>query len=105
MPDYRIPFASLPWESPVPGVRQKIVLQDNRKLRLVEFSDQLREPDWCRKGHLGYVLEGRLTIDFHGRIVAYQAGDGLCIPPGEEHRHRANVAPGEKAVMVLVEEG
>ena len=65
--DYRVDLDSLPWEAPVVGVRFKRFEAGGRRLRLVEYTREFFEPDWCRAGHVGYVLEGRLEIDFSGR--------------------------------------
>jgi len=100
----RIDFDALDWQSPMPGARFKRFADGGRTLRLVEFTEELVEPDWCRKGHVGYVVAGRLTIEFDGESVAYRAGDALFIRAGEADRHMARVAPGETAVLFLVEE-
>ena len=76
---------------------------DGQRLRLVEFSREFREDDWCRKRHLGYVLEGHLEIDFAGTKVSYGPGDGICIPAGEAHQHKAAVL-GQTVRLVLVDE-
>lgn len=89
MERYKIYFNDLDWQSPVRGMRFKSFRQDSRQLRLVEFAMDFIEPEWCEKGHAGYVLEGILEIDFHGNKVSYQAGDGLLIPAGQEHGHKA----------------
>ncbi len=102
--DCRIDFESLPWQSPMPGVRFKAYVQGGRTMRLVEFTEKLKEPDWCRKGHIGWVLEGRVTIDFDGTPILFEAGDGLFIEPGERDRHMASIAPGERALLILIEE-
>jgi ethanolamine utilization protein EutQ (cupin superfamily) len=101
MAHQRIDFQSLPWESPAPGIRFKAHVVEGKKIRLLEFTDQLFERDWCLKEHFGYVLEGRLTIDFQGNIVEYEAGDGLVISEGEHHK--AHVARGERALMIMFE--
>ena len=99
---YRVDFASKPWEQPVAGVRYKAYEQDGHRLRLAEFTRDFIEPDWCTKGHIGYVLEGEMELDFHGRIVTLRPGDGLFIPPGSEHGHKARVLT-DLARVVLVE--
>jgi hypothetical protein len=91
MKQYRVDFESIAWQEPAPGVRFKTHDQDGRRLRLAEFTRDFVEFDWCTKGHIGYVLEGEMEIDFRGRVVAFHAGDGLFIPPGIEHGHRARV--------------
>lgn len=104
MEAYLINFESLSWESPAPGIRYKAHFQNNRKIRLVEFSEDLDEKDWCTKGHVGYVLEGRFSTDFSGNLVEFKAGDGIFIPPGEDNKHKAKVGKGEKVLLLLVEE-
>lgn len=100
---YGVDFAALPWRSPAPGIRQKSYTQGGTRLRLVEFTDAFVEPDWCRRGHLGYVLEGELAIDFNGTVHTFRAGDALVIPQGEAHRHRHH-ATLKRAMLFLVEE-
>jgi quercetin dioxygenase-like cupin family protein len=71
---------------------------------LVEFSEGFAESDWCTRGHAGYVLKGRMSVDFSGEIIDFKAGDGIFIPEGEENRHKARVARGERALLLLFEE-
>ena len=71
---------------PLAGAKYKVFQQGNRRLRLVEFTKGFTEPHWCTKGHIGYVLEGELDIDFAGDVVRFSAGDGLFIPEGQETR-------------------
>lgn len=92
----------MPWEQPAAGVRFKAYVQDGRRLRLAEFTKEFVEADWCTKGHIGYILEGELQIDFHGRVVTFRSGDGLFIPSGGDHGHKAK-AITEVVRIVLVE--
>jgi quercetin dioxygenase-like cupin family protein len=89
--EYRADFEAVPWQSPLPGMRFHIYEQQGRRLRVVVYSRDFVEADWCRKGHVGYVLEGEFDIDFNGRLVHFGAGDGIFIPPGEEHQHKARI--------------
>lgn len=89
MQEYKIDFGSIPWQSPLPGARFKAYEQDGRCVRILEFQRGFVEPEWCPKGHIGYVIEGRLQIDFDGTAVIFEAGDGVFIPAGAEHRHKA----------------
>ena len=82
----KIDFDSIPWETPLKGARYKAFKLNGKQLRLVEFSREFVEPDWCVKGHIGYVLEGEMEIDFQGRVVTYHQGDGLFIPAEEGHK-------------------
>ena len=88
MSDYRIDFDSLEWSSPMAGVRHKIIRQAGRALRLVEY-DRSMAPHWCEKGHAGCILDGRFEIEFTNETVVFVAGDGVLIPTGPAHRHRA----------------
>jgi quercetin dioxygenase-like cupin family protein len=103
MKRYKIDFESMGWEVSVRGARFKAYEQGGRKLRLVEFSKEFVEPDWCRKGHIGYILEGQMEIDFDGNVITFGPGDGLFIPAGEEHRHKGRVLT-DKVKAILVED-
>jgi quercetin dioxygenase-like cupin family protein len=99
----KVDFDSLPWQSPLQGVRFKAFQQGGRKLRLVEFSRGFVEPDWCMKGHIGYVLEGEMDVDFNGDLVRFSAGDGVFIPAGAENKHKGKVLT-DVVRLVLVDE-
>ena len=103
MESYRVDFDAVAWQSPAEGVRFKAYEQAGRRLRLAEFGKGFIEPDWCTKGHIGYVLEGRFEIDFDGKTVSFGPGDGVFIPPGEEHKHKATVL-SDVARLILVED-
>jgi len=103
MRNYLIDFQNMNWESPAPGVRHKVYIRDNQRIRLVEFSDKFIEEDWCIKGHIGYVLEGSISIDFDGKVSTFREGDGFFIPEGKGSKHKGKIAKGEKAIVVLFE--
>jgi quercetin dioxygenase-like cupin family protein len=103
MEKYRIDFETVPWEMPAVGVRFKAHEQEGRKLRLAEFTKEFVESDWCTKGHIGYVLEGQMEIDFDGKVIVFGPGDGLFIPAGEKHKHKAIVST-DKLKIILVED-
>lgn len=98
---YKINFENIEWESPVAGVRHKFVDQGNVRLRLVEYSKEL-PPHWCEKGHCGYLIEGRMEIEYQDIKIAYHPGDGIFIPDGPEHRHNGKVL-SEKALVFFIE--
>jgi quercetin dioxygenase-like cupin family protein len=89
MADLRVDLEAIPWESPMPGLRFKACRTGGKQLRLVEFDKEFVEPDWCAKGHYGYVMEGEFEIDFNGEVLTFKKGDGVFIPPGEASRHKA----------------
>ncbi len=103
MQEYRIDFDSIPWETPAAGVRCKAVEKAGRRLRLVEFTNEFVEPDWCCNGHIGMILEGQMEIDFDEQAIIFGPGDGVFIPPGEEHKHKGRVL-GDVVRAILVEE-
>lgn len=80
----------MPWESPMEGIRQKVHVSGSRQIRLVEYSKNLM-PHWCDKGHVGYVLEGKMEVRFEQGTLHYSQGDGICIPGGQEHKHMARI--------------
>lgn len=88
MTSRKVDFDALPWESPMPGVRHKVQVVGDRKLRLVEYSSQM-EPHWCSVGHFGRILSGRFEITFDDGTEIFEPGDGVMIPDGEAHRHMA----------------
>lgn len=103
MKEYKVLFNDMQWQSLAKGVRSKSFVQGNRKLRLVEFSKGFIEEDWCAKGHIGYVLEGALKVDFSGEMIEFRAGDGVFIPAGAEHKHKASVIT-DTATLILTED-
>lgn len=90
MKDYRVDFEALPWELVMDGVRQKVVADSEKRVRLVEYSKSM-PPHWCIKGHYGCILKGRFEIEFRDGTRVFEEGDGVFIPSGEEHRHKARV--------------
>ncbi|HVP12285.1 MAG TPA: cupin domain-containing protein [Phycisphaerae bacterium] len=99
---YRIDFQTLPWQSPMPGLRFKAAARGARQLRLVEYTREM-EPHWCEKGHIGFVLDGRLEVRCGSETAVLNAGDGLFLPPGFEHRHMARVL-SDVVKVVFVED-
>lgn len=102
-PHYKIDFQSIQWETPAAGVRFKAYEQGGKKLRLVEFSKKFVEPDWCTNGHIGFVLEGQIEINFDGKKEVFGPGDGIFIPVGKKHKHKATVLT-DTAKVVLAED-
>jgi quercetin dioxygenase-like cupin family protein len=92
----------MPWDESVAGIRMKVCRESETQIRLVEFSSEFVEPDWCRRGHMGYVLDGRLEVSFSGSQEMFEAGDGVIIPAGDEHRHKAR-ALTKTATLILIE--
>jgi quercetin dioxygenase-like cupin family protein len=91
------------WESAAPKVRRKLHRVGNRQLRVVEFEKDLEHPEWCRTGHVGYLLQGRLALEFEGETLEIGPGDGFIIPDGEASRHRP-VPLTDRVLLVLSEQ-
>lgn len=98
---YKIDFNGLEWETPMQGVKHKYLDQDNLRMRLVEYSNDM-PPHWCERGHNGYVLEGEMEIEYDEDKIIYKNGDGIFIPPGKEFRHKARII-SDKVLVFFVE--
>ena len=103
MGQYKIDFESMGWETPAEGVRFKSYEQKGKKLRLVEFTRDFVELNWCTKGHIGFILEGQMEIDFDGKVIVFGPGDGIFIPAGEKHKHKGRVLT-DVVKVILVED-
>ena len=103
MKQHKVIFDTLDWESLMPGVRYKRYNSDNKQIRLVEYDKSFIEQVWCIIGHMGYVIEGEIEIDFNGEIINYRPGDAIFIMPGEEHKHKLKVV-SDKAILFMVED-
>jgi hypothetical protein len=101
--DARIDFSRLSWTQGAPGARSKAVERGTSRLRLVEFTPEFLEADWCAKAHRGVVLEGTLELVFPDRTETLHAGDGLFIQGGAAGRHKAFVRAGV-ARLILADE-
>ena len=99
----KIDLSNLDWEETSLFLRSKSFEQANKKVRVVEIKKGLDHPDWCKTGHIGYVLEGEFDIDFNGEIIKYKQGDILFILTGEEQKH-IPIPISEKVILFLVEE-
>ncbi|MEJ2665320.1 MAG: cupin domain-containing protein [Spirochaetia bacterium] len=101
MIEYNVDFKTKSWESPLHGVRFKKYVSAGKQVRLVEYTKDFMEPDWCLKGHTGYVIEGEIEIDFNGNIISYKAGDVIFIPAGEESKHKAKILSATAKVFLV----
>jgi quercetin dioxygenase-like cupin family protein len=98
----KIDFNDLPWQQGE-GMRYKQRRVGGHKIRLAEFSSNYVEKNWCHHWHTGYVVEGRITITFPDKAHTYERGDGIVIQGGDESKHKASVADGETATLILFE--
>ena len=98
-----IEFENLEWVEGGIGARYKECIQKDQKIRLIEFSYGFIEEDWCTKGHIGFVVDGSMKIDFSGNVVSYNKGDGLWIASGEADKHKVLIEKGGSVLLFLVE--
>jgi len=98
---YQIRFDQIEWETPMIGVRQKYADRDGRRIRLVEYSKGM-PPHWCEKGHCGYLISGKMEIEYADGTITYCQGDGIYIPDGPSHKHRGKVL-SDKALVFFME--
>lgn len=101
MLQYKVNFNDINWEEPLEGVKCKVYKHGDKKLRLVVYSKEMHL-HWCEKGHYGYILDGKFEIEYQNEKVVYQTGDGVFIPDGKEHKHRAK-ALSEFVKVIFVE--
>ena len=98
---YKADFDQLDWQSPIEGVRHKVIDQNPVRMRLVEYS-QAMPPHWCQKGHYGYLIEGQMEMEYPDATIVYNPGDGIFIRKGEPEKHKARVL-GSLVTLILVE--
>lgn len=71
-------------------MRHKAFTEGGKRVRLVEYTPTM-PVHWCEKGHYGLILEGEMEIEFDHGMLLFKQGDGVFIPDGAAHRHRARV--------------
>ena len=98
-----IDFAALPWHKISAGSRSKVFVRGGQRVRLLELREGFVEPEWCRQGHAGRVLEGSLSLRTRAALQRLCAGDVFVIEPGDEHAHKAELGVGERALLLLFE--
>lgn len=97
----KVLFDSIEWQEAMAGARFKVFSDGKKQMRLLEFTSDFVEPQWCEKGHIGFVLNGELEINFDGKIVHYIQGSGIFIPTGALTKHKArSVTPFVQLFLV-----
>ena len=80
MGKYLVDFERISWESVYPGQRQKSYVEGNKRIRLVELTDEYAEEEWFEKEHLSYVSKGRISIVFRdGKLITFNEGNSIFI--------------------------
>lgn len=86
----QVDFAELAWDgwaSEVPA-RIKAAQMEGQRVRLIELGPGFVEPQWCEKGHAGYVVSGQYVTDLDTETWSMRAGQGFILPTGTRHRSR-----------------
>lgn len=94
-------FEDLPWESPVPGFRQKVAIRHGKRMRLIELAESFVEADWCTKGHVGYVLDGELELSFADRVERLRPGQAFIVRSGDADKHKARAVWALARLLVV----
>ncbi len=100
--EYKVQLDALDWISVGDDIRYKCYENGAHQIRLVEFGKNMIHPEWCIKGHFGYVLQGKLELEFTSSREVYESGDAIFVPDGIEHKHRPKVL-SDKVVFFSVE--
>lgn len=99
MIEYKINFDSLNFDDNLTRNRRTKTFKN---LQLTEYSKGLVNIDnWCKKGHIGYILEGELMVEFENpsKLTIFNPGNGLWIPAGVKHRIRTVLSKDAKVLM------
>ena len=86
-----IDFPSLAWVKVegggAAGRAKRTSVKGGRSAGILELSPRWNETDWCIKAHVGYVISGRLRLEF-ARQAPMQIGRdiGFWIPSGCAHK-------------------
>lgn len=92
------PVSKMPGETGMASIRT--FQSGDLTLRKIIFSPGYRSDHWCAKGHIAYVLEGALTMEFQdGRSFGVAAGSSFQLSDNEG-THRAYSRDGAKIFIV-----
>ena len=97
-----IPFGEIDWVDDVPGIRARERHVDDRRWAMVEYAQGARREQWCRDGHLGFVLQGAISYEFEdgGDALIATEGDAFSLSTGRAHRGR-NLADAPTRLFLI----
>jgi quercetin dioxygenase-like cupin family protein len=100
--DSHIPLAEITWADDAPGIRAREQHVDGRRWAIVEYAQGARREQWCRDGHLGFVLEGAIRYEFEdGRdALTANGGEAFSLSTGRAHRGR-NIADAPTRLFLI----
>lgn len=104
MNHFLIEFNNIKWEKPQKGIKQKSFTKANKRIRLVRFTADFEEAHWCTKGHVGFVTQGNLRVEFEDKTIIFSKGNALWISEGEDFKHKVKMQTPNTAEVILFEE-
>jgi len=71
------------------------------RMRVVEYAAGYLADHWCDRGHVLYVLEGRLETELRdGRRFSFGPGEGYTVSDFGDSPHRSSTETGAKLFIV-----
>ena len=81
----RIAFPAMGWEHGSHPLERKKTSPDYA-VALLEFEPGFTDPNWCRRGHAGFVLCGRFRLELESGTEVLEAGEAFVVDPDTPHR-------------------
>jgi len=104
-----VPFSVTEWAA-VPAVEHKgesgtsfwrTIEAGNLQVRLVEYSPGFISDHWCERGHVLYVLDGKLTVKLKdGREFVLASGMSFQVEDNASNPHLARSDSGARVFIV-----
>lgn len=95
-----ISFETMPWREVSPGMGEKCIERNGRRMRLVRLEADHEPARWCRSEHMGMVVQGRALVRYQGSTLTVEEGQGLWIPAGAAHKVLAAHPDGTVVFLV-----
>jgi len=94
----KLSFTTMEWtQGGHPLERKKAVAEV--PVAVLEFAPGFRDPNWCERGHSGYVISGTLELELAEDRLVIEEGEGFEIDRGTPHR-ASN--PGDRSVRFFI---
>jgi quercetin dioxygenase-like cupin family protein len=89
-------LSGIDWAAELPGIRARETHIGGRRWAIFEYAPGARRTEWCRDGHAGFMLSGRIDFEFEdgGPELIVNEGDAFALSLGRGHRgtNRASTA-------------
>jgi quercetin dioxygenase-like cupin family protein len=96
-----VPLPEMPWQPGAHPLEHKKVSPDF-PWTLLSFGPGFVDPHWCLRGHAGYILRGRLTLEFEDATLQIKEGEAFRVDPGIRHQ-ASNRGPDEVLLLISSE--